>query len=78
MPVPGAAVTDADLLRAAIAASGLSNAAFARRVLAVDPSSVRAVLRGARRLDALGRRVCAAVIAAPVVAELLAAVPDAA
>lgn len=66
-------MTDAALLRAAIAAAGRSQVAFARDVLGVDPSTVRRWLSGARPLDPTVRRVCLATVADPTVAEALAA-----
>lgn len=69
-------MTDTELLIAAIAASGESNQGFARRVLGVDGSAVRKVLRGDRPLNASERILCTAVVADPNVTPMLMAAAD--
>lgn len=63
-------MTDADVLRHAIAVSGLSQVGFAG-LLDVNPSTVRRWLQGVRRVDPTALVVCRAVIRNPaIVAEL--------
>jgi DNA-binding transcriptional regulator YiaG len=57
-------VSDSNLLRDAIAASGLSQVAFAG-LLCVDPSTVRRWLSGAREVDPTALVVCRAIIRDP-------------
>jgi hypothetical protein len=67
------ALTDAELLRAAIVASGItdprtgepSTRGFALRVLGMNDGSARDVLADGRRLVPLQRIVCAAIVARP-------------
>jgi len=74
-------MTDADLLRRAIAASGRSQVRFAREVLGVRDTTLRSWLApraapSARPLHPTVRRVCLATLADPTVAEALAAADE--
>lgn len=64
-------MTDSDLIRAAIAASGLSQVAFAGLV-GVNPSTVRRWLAGARKLDPSVSVICRAIIRDPRIVASLA------
>lgn len=57
--------TDPVLLRAAIAASGLSARGFAIAVLGVNERTVRRWLSGERELQGTARVVCAAIVDDP-------------
>lgn len=66
-------MTDCELLRAAIDASGVtdprtgkpSTRGFALRVLLMDDGTARDIKAGSRRLSPLQRRVCAAIVRRP-------------
>jgi len=68
--------TDAQLLRAAIDASGHSARGFALNVLDVNERTVRRWLTGERDLDTTVRVVCAAIVDDPPLADRLAAALD--
>ena len=69
-------MTDADLLEAAVAATGWPLTRLARLALHLDARHAQRVVAGTRRLSPVARQLCRALAAGDLTAEQLVAVSE--